>query len=127
MAMLSRRDMLKLGVLGTAAATLPFERGATAANGVSRIAESRLPAPFTVPFASPPVVRPVWRAADDGYDFYEIKQQATQVEVLPGYKSDLWAYNGIPAGPTIRCGAGGPRWSARSTTCPAGTRRSATR
>ncbi|MFG3685700.1 multicopper oxidase family protein [Micromonospora sp. NPDC047740] len=108
MAMLSRRDMLKLGVLGTAAATLPFERGATAANGVSRIAESRLPAPFTVPFASPPVARPVWRATDDGYDFYEIKQQATQAEVLPGYKSDLWAYNGVPAGPTIKVRRGRP-------------------
>src|SRR4051794_23534570 len=91
--------MLKLGVLGTAAAAVPFERVATAKSGVSRIAESKLPKSFTVPFTVPPVAqRKRW---DDTTDFYEITMKANQVEILPGYKSELWAYDGIPAGPTI--------------------------
>jgi spore coat protein A len=99
MGKLSRRDMLKLGVLGTAAAAVPFERIATAKGGVSRIAESKLPKSFTVPFAVPPVAqRTRW---DDTTDFYEITMKSSQVEILPGYKSELWAYDGVPAGPTI--------------------------
>jgi spore coat protein A len=105
---LNRRDMLKLGVLGTAATALPFERLATASGGVSRIAASKLPKPFTVPFAVPPVAVPKPRTWDNGHDYYEISQEAARVEILPGYKSDLWAYNGIPGGPTIKVKRGRP-------------------
>ena len=53
---LTRRDLLKLGVLGTAALALPVERVArTKAALAGRIAPSKLPKPFSVPFVTPPV------------------------------------------------------------------------
>jgi FtsP/CotA-like multicopper oxidase with cupredoxin domain len=107
MAKLSRRDMLKLGALGTAAAALPFERIATA-RSASRIAASKLPKPFTVPFTVPPVVTPKWKPYDNGHDYYEISQRAARAEILPGYQTEIWAYNGIPGGPTIKARRGRP-------------------
>ena len=51
---LSRRDMLKMGLLGGAAVALPLERTVRADSGpVNRIAASKLPAPFTIPFTAP--------------------------------------------------------------------------
>ena len=70
---LSRRDLLKLGFFGSAALMLPAERIARTQLAIAdRIPASRLPQPFTVPFAVPPVATPVARTADT--DLYSLAQ-----------------------------------------------------
>jgi spore coat protein A len=97
---LSRRELLKIGVFGSAALALPAERVARTQLAIdNRIPQSALPAPFTVPWATPPVLAPVGRTADT--DFYNLVQQQKPVEILPGLKTDIWGYNGITPGPTI--------------------------
>jgi TAT (twin-arginine translocation) pathway signal sequence len=54
-AQVSRRDVLKFSALGAAAVALPLER-VVRAKTVSQIAASKLPAPYTLPFAVPPVI-----------------------------------------------------------------------
>jgi FtsP/CotA-like multicopper oxidase with cupredoxin domain len=91
--------MLKISLLGAAALTLPFERTVTAKTA-SRIAESKLPKPFTVPFAAPPVLAPVRSTATT--DFYEVVQKPALAEILPGVKTPVFGYNGITPGPTLK-------------------------
>jgi FtsP/CotA-like multicopper oxidase with cupredoxin domain len=97
---LSRRDLLKLGVFGSAALLLPAERIARTQLAIAdRIPASRLPQPFTVPFAVPPVATPVARTADT--DLYSLAQVERPVEILPGLQTPIWGYDGITPGPTI--------------------------
>jgi spore coat protein A len=95
---LSRRDALKVSVLGAAALTLPWQ-GVLSAKAASRIASSKLPKPYTVPFWTPPVLPPVKR--DATRDYYRITQEAFVGEILPGVKTPLWGYNGMVPGPTL--------------------------
>jgi spore coat protein A, manganese oxidase len=96
---LSRRDLLKMSVLGAAAVALPLERSASAGTSQSRMAASKLPKPFSVPFAVPPVLAPY--RTDATTDFYRIAMRPLQADVLPGFKTPLWGYNGQVPGPTI--------------------------
>jgi spore coat protein A, manganese oxidase len=97
---LSRRELLKVGLFGSAALALPAERVARTQLAIdNRIPQSALPAPFTVPWATPPVLDPVGRTADT--DFYSLVQQQRPAEILPGLQTDIWGYNGITPGPTI--------------------------
>ncbi|MEA2177003.1 MAG: hypothetical protein QOG77_300, partial [Solirubrobacteraceae bacterium] len=51
---LRRRELLKLGVFGSAAFLLPMERVARTALALrDRMPAGRLPRPFTVPFTTP--------------------------------------------------------------------------
>ncbi len=96
---LTRREVLKLGMVGSAALALPIQRVVSAASGPSRLAESRLPRPFTVPFATPPVLAPV--RTDATTDYYSITQRQATAQILPGVDTPVWGYNGIAPGPTI--------------------------
>src|SRR5690242_808927 len=98
---LRRRELLKLGLFGSAALMLPAERVARTQLAITnRIAASRLPKPFTVPFEVPPLAVPVRRTADT--DLYSLVQQAQPRQVLPGLpETEIWGYNGITPGPTI--------------------------
>jgi spore coat protein A len=96
---LSRRDVLKVSLLGAAALALPWQRGVSAAS-TSRLASSKLPLPYTVPFAAPPVLQPV--ATDATSDYYRITQTPFVGEILPGVRTPLWGYNGMVPGPTIK-------------------------
>lgn len=97
----SRREVLTLGLLGGAAMMLPMERTArTKLDIADRVPESQLPKPFQVPFAVPPVLKPVRRDADT--DYYQITMKQAQLEVLPGKKTTIYGYNGITPGPTIK-------------------------
>ncbi len=97
---LSRRDLLKAGVLGSAALALPLERAVHAGSVLtSRLASSKLPAPFTVPFAVPPVLPP-YRSYGTT-DHYRVEMKPLMADVLPGFKTPLWGYNGLVPGPTI--------------------------
>jgi spore coat protein A, manganese oxidase len=97
---LSRRDALKMGLFGTAALMLPAERVARTQLAVAnRLPESQLPQPFTVPFATPPVLQPVFQ--DAGTAYYDIVQQQVKLEIIPGLQTTIWGYNGVTPGPTI--------------------------
>ena len=97
---LSRRDMLKMGLLGGAAVALPLERTVRADSGpVNRIAASKLPAPFTIPFTAPSALVPY--RTDATTDYYKVWMKPVQGDVLPGFKTPLWGYNGLVPGPTV--------------------------
>ena len=97
----TRREALKLGALGSAGLLLPLERFAGAAGGASanRMPSSGLPAPFSLPFRTPPVLSPV--RTDATTDYYRVVQQQALVEILPGKQTAIFGYNGIAPGPTI--------------------------
>lgn len=99
---MTRKDLLKLGALGSAALLLPVERRARTQSAIrNRIPESRLPKPFRVPFATPPVLKPVRRDADT--DYFKITMKQAQIQILPGFpKTTIYGYNGITPGPTIK-------------------------
>jgi spore coat protein A len=104
---LNRRDLIKLGLFGTAALMLPAERIARAAIAQSnRIPESQLPPPFSVGFRRPPVLDPV--RSDATADYYSLVQMPADVEILPGLQTQIWGYNGISPGPTIMATKGRP-------------------
>src|SRR3954453_1845533 len=102
---MTRRDTLKLALAGSAGLILPFGRQAFTASGSGSGTSIRLPAPYTVPFAVPPVLRP--DKSDDiagitaeghaytGTDYYLIRQQLKDAEILPGVKTPIFGYNGI--------------------------------
>jgi FtsP/CotA-like multicopper oxidase with cupredoxin domain len=98
--LLDRRDLFKLGVFSSAALALPAERLARTQIALNnRIAQSELPAPFTIPFKTPPVLAPDRQTQT--FDYYSVSQRQASVEILPGKLTDIWGYNGITPGPTI--------------------------
>src|SRR3954463_14835973 len=100
----SRRPALKVSVLGAAAPALPWQ-GVLSAKSASRIASSKLPKLYSVPFAVPPVATKV-QTKDTTRDYYRITQSAFVGEILPGVKTPLWGYNGKVPGPTIKVAQG---------------------
>ena len=90
----SRRDVLKVSALGAAALALPFERVARAKTA-SKIAESKIPRPYTLPFKVPPVID------GRGGGTITIAQKMQNAVILPGVQTPIWGYNGIAPGPTI--------------------------
>jgi spore coat protein A, manganese oxidase len=97
----SRRDVIKTAVFATAAVALPLKRVVRA--GVvfpNRMAESNLPAPFTVPFAIPPVAVPT--GTDATTDYYHLEMIPSMLQILPGYQTPMYTYNGTFPGPTIK-------------------------
>jgi FtsP/CotA-like multicopper oxidase with cupredoxin domain len=65
---------------------------------------SKLPRPFTTPFVVPPVAVPV--RSDDTTDYYRLSMRATPIEVVPGFKTMFFAYDGVVPGPTIKVNQG---------------------
>jgi spore coat protein A, manganese oxidase len=97
---LSRRDLLKVGLFSSAALMLPAERIArTQLALTNRIPQSQLPDPFSVPFVTPPVLKPEFQTPEWAY--YSLEQRQVQAEILPGLRTTIWGYNGITPGPTI--------------------------
>lgn len=91
--MLTRRQLLKAGLVGGAVVLLPWERGVVAlASGHSALQ-------FTVPLSVPPVLEPT--ATDAATDYYQITQRTADVAVLPGRRTPMWTYDGVFPGPTI--------------------------
>ncbi|WP_207955775.1 multicopper oxidase family protein [Rubrobacter marinus] len=97
----SRKDMLKMGLLGSAAFLLPLERMARTQIAVAdRLPTEQLPPPFQLDFVKPPVAEPVHSSATT--DYYEMAMKCEEVEILPGLpKTEVWGYEGITPGPTI--------------------------
>jgi spore coat protein A, manganese oxidase len=109
MTTLSRRDVLKIGAVGGAALALPLERIAQTKGGVERMRTRDMPRPFSLPFRRPPELSPsgtMELPCFDGlprtYTRYDISQTFTVAEIIPGYKTPVFGYNGHVPGPTIR-------------------------
>ena len=66
--------MMKMSVMGGAALAPPLERAMGEDATANRIAESALPAPFTMPFKRPPVISPV--RSDATTDYYRVSMEA---------------------------------------------------
>lgn len=107
---LSRKDFLRLGLIGGAGLFVPgcesIGIGSGGANNSSEgsagtvlKSSAPLPKPFTVPLPIPPVLAPA--RSDAAADYYEITQRVGKVEILPGRSTEVWGYNGIFPGPTI--------------------------
>jgi FtsP/CotA-like multicopper oxidase with cupredoxin domain len=109
---LRRRDVIKLGVLGSAALYLPVERLARAKGTASL---GTLPTPFTLPFVKPPEID--LRAAANGgtpVTSLELTMRQVSAPVLGPAgawpQTNVWAYTG-PGGqvnPTIHVDKGQP-------------------
>jgi spore coat protein A len=97
----SRRDVLKVSALGAAALALPFERVARAKTA-SKIAENKIPRPYTLPFKVPPVID------GRGGGTITIAQKMQNAVILPGVQTPIFGYNGITPGPTILARRGTP-------------------
>ena len=98
---LTRRDVFKLSVLAGGALLLPLERGVRSvrAAAANRMAESSLPRPFSLPFSAPPLARPV--RSDATTDYYSLTMREQATEILPGYQTAIWGYDGTFPGPTL--------------------------
>jgi FtsP/CotA-like multicopper oxidase with cupredoxin domain len=106
---LSRRDLIRFAVIGGAAATLPLERMAFTSGSTKRMPTSKMPKYFSQRFVVPPVLSPLGTLAldcPDGqtrpYPRYDIAQTFGVAEIMPGYKTPVFGYNGSVPGPTIR-------------------------
>jgi len=104
----SRRDLFKLSVAGGVALGLPMEYAlAGGEDSLSeRLAESALPKPYTLPFHRPPVISPV--RSDSTTDYYRVDMLPVLADIIPGYKTPMWGYNGEVPGPTFRIQRGRP-------------------
>jgi FtsP/CotA-like multicopper oxidase with cupredoxin domain len=118
--MATRRDILKLGVLGGAAAVTgvgvgPALSGAHAKDGEdstapstvspSRLAPANMPVPFRAVFRRPPELIPYATGRDaDGQPFarYSLSQRLGQAQIANGLPTTIAGYNGTFPGPTIR-------------------------
>jgi FtsP/CotA-like multicopper oxidase with cupredoxin domain len=107
---LTRRDALKAGVLGTAALTLPFLPGPLAAKRASELPERAIPRPYTRPFTRPGELTPSGTVTADGRvrPLYVMEQRPFEAQIIPGYRTTMWGYNGQFPGPTIRATRGTP-------------------
>jgi spore coat protein A, manganese oxidase len=100
----TRKEFLKLGLMGGAGLALSSSASPAwgRANGTTEYllrSNAQLPKPFMIPLHVPPVLEPV--RTDDGIDYYEMTQKLGRAEILPGFKTEVWGYDGIFPGPTI--------------------------
>jgi spore coat protein A, manganese oxidase len=109
---LSRRDLLKLGLLGSAALYLPVERFARAKDFESL---ARIPRPYTLPFVRPADID-LRAAANGGEPLTSLEMTMRQVSApvlgpAPTWpQTPLWAYTGRNGeiNPTIHVDKGQP-------------------
>ncbi len=103
---LLRRNFLKIGLLAGAAIALPLS--------IRKLLKK--PATlecFQQQLTIPPTLKPVRQDATT--DYYEMTVQRSWVELLPGHKTEVWGYNGITPGPTIRQRSGRSPQTRRET------------
>ncbi|PRX45392.1 FtsP/CotA-like multicopper oxidase with cupredoxin domain [Prauserella shujinwangii] len=99
---LSRRGFLGvLGGAGVLAAGLTG-CGGTGGGQTAELLRSRIPLPpkFRVPLPIPPEKKPT--RSVPGADHYDITQRVREVEIVPGYRTPVFGYDGMFPGPTIR-------------------------
>ena len=92
---ISRRKAIQLALLGGSFLLLP-----AALQKQIAIARKREFNKFQQPFQIPPVLEPI--RSDETTDYYEIVLKKALQEIIPGFKTEIWGYNGIAPGSTIR-------------------------
>src|SRR3954454_19610500 len=76
---LSRRDLLKVGLFGSAALMLPAERIARTQLAIAnRMPQSKLPEPFTMNWAVPPTAK---KTSVGDTDYFWLEQKQAQVNI----------------------------------------------
>ncbi len=108
---LTRRDTLKLGAFGAAVVTLPLST-TLAAQGTSAF-DVRSLRPYTAPLPVPTPAKPTTPPEGWPYgtsaDFYRMEQRVVEAEIIPGYKTSLFAYGTVDAdGSNFQGGVPGP-------------------
>ncbi|MFP3459752.1 multicopper oxidase domain-containing protein [Arthrobacter globiformis] len=112
--MASRREVLKLGVVGaamTGALAGSAEAATTEPISQSQLAPQNTPVPFRGVFRRPPELVPFQKGFDGGdpkrpFERYALTQKLGQARMLPGLTTTLAGFNGIFPGPTIRARQG---------------------
>src|SRR5678815_1575842 len=99
--MLTRRDLLKLGVLGGSAAL--FAR--TFPNLISLSYAGHLE-PFSLPLPIPTVLQPL--LSEETGDYYELTMNTGLAQLRDGPATEIWGFDGQWPGPTIRATRGRP-------------------
>lgn len=61
--------------------------------------------PFTQPLPIPPALDPI---PEGTTDVYLITQSRSETEIVPGFRTPIWGYNGLMPGPTILARKGRP-------------------
>jgi FtsP/CotA-like multicopper oxidase with cupredoxin domain len=109
---LSRRDLMKVGLFGSAALMLPAERIARTQLAINnRMPQSLLPAPFTMGWQKPPLAA---KTPFGDTDYFTIYQREQKVNILPNKQTTIWGYAdgvtgaAITPGPTIMVDRGRP-------------------
>lgn len=103
---LTRREMLKLSLLGSAALALPLTARTARTGGPEPLRQ--LPKPFQAHLPLPEVLKPDPARSTPTTDFYELTAREAEASILPGKKTPVWAYNGLFIGPIIQARKGRP-------------------
>ena len=106
---INRREALQLGLWGGSALLLPFS---TQKPAIAAPFSPQIPR-FEKPLTIPPVLSPQY--SDQSTDYYEIRIQKARQEFIPGTTTEIWGYNGITPGPTIRQQGGNPKTEGRQS------------
>lgn len=103
----TRRDLIKIGAIGAAATALPVGLTSFSVTAApTPMGARKLPKPFTLPLKRPPTIG---RAAQiNGVDRYTLEQVPTMAEIIPGYQTPVFTYNGSFPGPTFDVTKGRP-------------------
>ncbi len=111
---LTRRDTLKYGLIGVGGLVLPLALRDVPGGSGLEVQEAGRPSKkssgsppvthFDVPLPIPPVLQPT--SSDATADYYTITMQQATQQILPGYTTTIWGYNGSFPGPTIRATVG---------------------
>lgn len=88
---ISRRDMIKLGLIGGGTLLLASFPRPGKSQQVFKVP------PFQSLLTIPPVLKPV--RSDATTDYYEIILSKAQSEIIPGTQTEIWGYNGITLAP----------------------------
>jgi len=102
---LSRRELIKLGLLSGGSMALPTRDlfGASAAMPAMQFCP-----PFTMKLPIPPVLVPEPNTSNEPVDVYRIEMREGLAEILCGVQTKIWGYNGLYPGPTIMARPGRP-------------------
>lgn len=100
----SRRGFM----LGTGAAVLAVAGGTALGLGfpgsasTGTLLRSRLPLPdaFTKPLTVPPVLQPI--SSTTTGDVYQVTQKVAMADILDGVRTEIWGYDGLLPGPTLK-------------------------
>jgi spore coat protein A, manganese oxidase len=94
---ISRRKALELGLLNSGCFGLSIlaKQYFFSSSGEKFINKS-----FQLALKIPPVLKPI--ESDRTTDYYKMTLQKVKAEIIPGFETEIWTYNGISPGSTIR-------------------------